>query len=251
VILIAKGEAPQDLITDGIVATRALCDQFRADAAAYETGAKLFSFRSGIYASRAVKTALEAVHSAKCCYCERSITGFGTAHVEHWRPKAYSQQARGAAQQRPGYFWLAYEWSNLFLSCDECNCKKGNTFPLADPSKRARSHLASLEEETPVILSPGGPIDPRAHIVFHQEVPKGLTELGKRTIEVVGLDLNREDRLSYLNLIRVQKRWADHGDDGDARMQRFAREAREFLEKAVQPETAFSAMATDFLRQRA
>jgi hypothetical protein len=247
-IRIVKGEAPPNLVMDGTVATRALCDQYEADAAAYGAGAKFFSFRGGIYASRAVKTALEVVHASKCCYCERLVTGFASAHVEHWRPKAYVQQTRGAVQERPGYFWLAYDWNNLFLSCDECNCKKGNLFPLADPDKRARNPQAPLGNETPFFLNPGGPINPREHIMFHQEVPRGLTELGKRTIEVLGLDSNREDRLSYLQLVRVQKRWADHGDFGDLRAQRYAREAREFLKSAIQPEMAFSAMAMDFLR---
>jgi hypothetical protein len=47
--------------------------------------------------------------------------------------------------EQPGYFWLAYVWANLFLACQLCNQSfKKNLFPLADPAKRARSHLHDL-----------------------------------------------------------------------------------------------------------
>ena len=103
----------------------------------------------------------------------------------------------------------------------------------------------------PALFNPGGPFEPRDHIVFYQEVPKGLTDLGKRTIDVLGLDEDRPDRKSYLEFVRLQKALAEHGESGNPTMQRYAKEALDFLAQAVKPDMPFSAMTIDFLRQMA
>jgi hypothetical protein len=43
-------------------------------------------------------------------------------------------------------------------------------------------------KETPLILDPGGSRDPRKHIVFRDQFPKGKTIFGKKTISICGLD---------------------------------------------------------------
>lgn len=63
-----------------------------------------------------IKTALSNIYRGKCAYCE---TKTELMHVEHFRPK------------RGGYYWLAYSWDNLLLSCPTCNTNKSDEFPLA------------------------------------------------------------------------------------------------------------------------
>ena len=67
------------------------------------------------YKHQDVKDALKLLYHGKCAYCE---TYDPSPHVEHYRPK------------RGGYYWLAYSWDNLIISCSQCNTKKGNQFPI-------------------------------------------------------------------------------------------------------------------------
>ena len=249
-ILIHKGEPPQTHVEGGTAATEGLCTLYSADSEAYASGIKRFAFRHEIYASLAVKAALASSHHGKCCYCETLIAKPAYAHVEHWRPKAYARQTRHSRPIRPGYYWLTYEWGNLLWSCGPCNCEhKGNVFPVQDPSRRALNHAMPLEAERPMILNPAGSLDPREHIAFHQEVPYGLTDLGRWTIEVLGLDELREERLRHLSELRTRVLMVEKlGVVDHPVAQAYAQEAREFLVAAVRPEMPFSAMASDFLR---
>ncbi|MEZ5007772.1 MAG: hypothetical protein R2753_06420 [Chitinophagales bacterium] len=55
----------------------------------------------------------------KCCYCEKPID---KGDLEHYRPKKGWKQNNGAAMTKPGYYWLAYRWRNLLLSCKITRC---------------------------------------------------------------------------------------------------------------------------------
>lgn len=67
-----------------------------------------------------VKVALVESHFGKCAYCETYILHISHGDVEHFRPKSeYSSDPGEDTAQ--GYFWLAYDWDNLFLACPICN----------------------------------------------------------------------------------------------------------------------------------
>src|SRR5207248_2896103 len=79
-------------------------------------------------------------------------TGYGD--VEHFRPKGGYKQRETDELKRPGYYWLAYAWDNLFCSCQLCNQRfKRNLFPLRDGRRRARSHTHKLDKEQPLPLT--------------------------------------------------------------------------------------------------
>lgn len=67
------------------------------------------------YKTNDIKAALNDIYHGKCAFCE---TKSESMHVEHFRPK------------RGGYYWLAYSWDNLLLSCPTCNTNKSDDFPL-------------------------------------------------------------------------------------------------------------------------
>lgn len=171
--------------------------------------------------------------------------------MEHYRPKSSVRQEKTADALFPGYYWLAYSWDNLFWSCQICNRKnKRDFFPLVDLAKRARSHKVKLAKEKPLLLNPGGPEDPRNHLKFRDEIAKGVTNAGRTTIEIVGL--NRpdlaEERLARLNelrmLLAIVQRHEGNLKPDDAEL---VQDARRELDLAVQPTAKFSAMAADFL----
>lgn len=70
---------------------------------------------------------LNIYYKYKCAYCE-SIEALD---VEHYRPKGRIDNINGVELYNPGYYWLAYEWSNLIPSCIKCNREGGkhNKFP--------------------------------------------------------------------------------------------------------------------------
>lgn len=62
-----------------------------------------------------VQQALRRDFNWKCAYCESPLEK-GSFGVEHYRPKGGV-----AGCDHPGYWWLAFEWSNLLPTCRPCN----------------------------------------------------------------------------------------------------------------------------------
>ncbi|WP_460914933.1 HNH endonuclease family protein [Spirosoma areae] len=140
----------------------------------------------------------------KCCFCEADFTANGYGDVEHFRPKVGFTKTLTGRLIRPGYYWLAYDWNNLFFSCQICNQRlKKNHFPLANEEKRAKNHTADYIQETPLLLHPAMD-NPEDHITFNHHVPVDKTERGKISISSFGIDrptLNRI-REAYLQNVR-------------------------------------------------
>lgn len=182
-----SGNATTKLTNDGAVATEALKRLFEADAQAYTSGKSKFSVNKNIYGHETVKKALKAAQHDKCCFCERKTE---VGDVEHYRGKGGYQQDETETLQFPGYYWLAYDWKNLFFSCETCNRSyKRNFFPLENPDERATSHLDDLSLERPIIINPAVD-DPEEFIEFYGHLPKATNgnRKGSETIKRTGLD---------------------------------------------------------------
>ena len=249
-IPINKGLPPRNLVKLGEKHAGNLCAAYDADPKPYR-GGKQMGFRNSIYASPAVKRALKVCHFGKCCYCETHIPEpYAYGHVEHWRPKSSSRQERRKESVWPGYYWLAYQWDNLLLSCAFCNSNKADLFPLKNPSARARHHRMRIAREKPALLKPDGGVNPRDHIAFRNETPVALTPLGKMTINVLALDSPKhEERLRHLQIIsQARETFIDLVGSVDAKARAHAERARQILEKAIRPDQPYSAMVVDFLK---
>jgi hypothetical protein len=120
----------------------------------------------------AIRSALWAVGNMKCWYSEASLQE-GEGHVEHYRPK---KRLSGAGHD--GYWWRAFDWTNLRLAHPTVNLRKtdyltgkrvgkGSYFPLRDEACRAQN-LAEEVNEEPVLLDPVIPTDTRL-ICFSEE----------------------------------------------------------------------------------
>lgn len=190
-------------LAKGVAVTAANCALRDAAPGDYEAGIKKFNFRKGIYGTKGVKAALAMAQFGKCCFCEGDFSAHVAGDVEHFRPKGSVKSP--TARLYPGYYWLAYEPTNLYFACPDCNeYRKGDWFPLLDESLRARSHHRSVATERNLILDPGGPTDPRDHIRFAGDFPVGLTIAGKETIRILKLDrepLNKRRR-TLINRLR-------------------------------------------------
>ena len=234
-IAIRKGNAPPSLIRGRQEAMPKLYAAYDANPDAYRTGQATMEFRESIYQAAPVKDALEDSHGGKCCYCEIVIpTPHAHSHVEHWRPKRSPRQSRRAPCEPPGYYWLAYEWDNLLLSCFVCNRSKSDLFPIKDPATRVRDHGMILEHEIPTILKPDRD-NPQSHIKFEEDVPVGITDEGKLTIKVLGLDgPNHSFRRKHLAKIREHRKSSiELKDSPDPRAREEAERRRQKVEDAV------------------
>jgi uncharacterized protein (TIGR02646 family) len=172
-------------------------------------GEKL-SFKSELY-SRSKEFFKEAFYG-KCAYCECSIIINQHGDIEHFRPKARVTDFQDRHVDHPGYYWLAYDWRNLLLSCILCNqvskenIGKGSRFPVIG------AHAQTPEEidtEQPLLINPASDRsedDPAQHLDI--DLGTGLlipkSERGKTCIEVFGLNkrehLLRERKNALLHL---------------------------------------------------
>ena len=201
VIRVQKPEpAPMILRERGTALTRQLCSRVEAGEPP--------SFDRDVYGAGEVKLALRAAQHDKCCFCESKLGHAQFGDVEHFRPKASTQQSPDALPTT-GYYWVAYAWGNLYLSCEVCNRRhKRSLFPLANPERRASSHYqaAQLEAEQPLFIDPGRE-DPTAFIEFRREyaAPVGGSVRGSASLDA--LQLNRpalvERRRERRQLLRV------------------------------------------------
>lgn len=183
--------APEKLRTDGKNERRRLSNLYTHHSEAYDAGDRTFEFNSHLYGHKTVKDALIRAQHGKCAFCESKVTHVAYGDVEHFRPKKGYRQQPGDPLGRPGYYWLAYEWSNLLFACQLCNQRhKRNLFPLSDPTQRARTHHDDIDEEDPLFVHPAADA-PEEHISFREEMAFPITTRGEATI--TSLELNRSD----------------------------------------------------------
>ncbi len=248
-IRIARTIAAPGVLAQGEASVQGMHNERQAKPDVAGTKAEPFKFDDKIYGDQDVKNALKTLQHEKCAYCEGDFLAFCYGDIEHYRPKGYSQQRIGGATIRPGYYWLAYDWDNLLLSCELCNrARKRNVFPLRDPANRADTP-EKIAQEDPLILDPSGPDDPRDHIRFVGNVPEAITDAGEQTIALLGLDrpkLNglRLVQLGYAKALRTIVRFAARpGADAELIAEAVEAEAELLILQAAH--SPFSAMVCD------
>lgn len=147
-----------------------------------------------------IKEKLMKIYHSKCAYCESLLEQL---HVEHFRPK------------RGGYYWLAYSWDNLLLSCPICNSRKGSSFPVLsnkvvyDKTRDKLYKINSLSNkydllENPMLINPETASDELlATVIFDKR--GGMSSLDMRMDETI--------KKCGLNRIALQQRRKKVWDD--------------------------------------
>lgn len=143
----------------------------------------------------------------KCVYCESSMAN-QPGDIEHFRPRGKVTDMENkpimvgkgnGMEPHPGYYWLAYDWKNLLLSCRGCNSisksksggkliGKGNRFPVKD--FRAVRPGEEIREE-PLLIHPVLE-DPEEHLEVDETgimKAKNGSEKGKTCIDIFGLNI--------------------------------------------------------------
>ena len=152
-----------------------------------------------------VKDFLHKSQYGKCCYCERKRSKI-EVDIEHFRPKAKVKER----PEHPGYWWLAYDWNNLLISCKTCNQQyKRVQFPIKNESERAFNKNDDLEKEAPFLINP---LKENPENFIEYDIPNnntksfmlkaiGKCERGDKTVKLTGINdtellLERADRFN-------------------------------------------------------
>ena len=164
-------------------------------------------FDRNIYAdNNRVRPAIEKLFYDKCAYCETKFLAAADWDVEHFRPKGRIAER----EDHLGYYWLGYEWENLYLSCPHCNQKrkdkprwgdpqtlpaggKLDQFPLMDERTRAMSHNSDIYGEHTLLIDPCYD-DPEWYFAYdpHGQIfSLGDNPYGEETIEIFHLKRRR------------------------------------------------------------
>lgn len=173
------------------------------------------------YGHQEIRNTLQAMSFQKCFYCERRL-GEGEDEVDHYIGIAENEK-------------LAFTWSNLYLSCRDCN-----------PKKRYETTIVITACIDPCDIS----INPSDHLMFDDEFIFNRlgSDKGTKTIQKYQLD---RPQLNYLRLRhlqqferfyrKLQERRANH--EGRPLTDR----EREMIATFKQPEHAFSLMFSVYL----
>jgi uncharacterized protein (TIGR02646 family) len=144
-------------------------------------------FKSSIWSE--LKLHLFELFHGKCAYCESKVLHVSSGDVEHYRPKKRVIED----PSHPGYYWLAYDISNLLPCCEKCNRVRGkrNHFPVR---KRCAYCPEDLDNEEPLLLNPYVHT-PERHLGFiagrdnvYYGTVKGITDVGSKSVEVYNLN---------------------------------------------------------------
>ena len=244
----AAADIPNILQTSGITAIAELNRR-------YDEGERNFKkedFESSIYGDDEVKAALINLQDGKCCFCESKIRHISYGDVEHFRPKAGWIQA-DEKLNKPGYYWLTYEWNNLLLSCEICNQRyKRNLFPLLNPASRATSHHSDLTAEEPVFIHPAND-EPEQFITFKEEIPFAINDnqRGDETIAKLGLRreaLNEQRRTTYNMLLDIYDLARGYPETYPELKAAAKNKLQKYYDASVLDETEYASMLRCFFR---
>jgi uncharacterized protein (TIGR02646 family) len=215
----------------------------------YDSGRKTFGDRiTKSYRSKAVKDTLKKDQHNKCCFSEAKFVN-DDFHVEHFRPKAHVDTWPKGKTSYPGYYWMAYEWDNLFLCKSNTNSgRKRNFFPLKGKTGRNKSHL-DTKVEVPYLIDPS--IDqPRDHIRFKDGEIFGKTDRGRKTIQILNLrngDIDEVRRTKFELLKALRDAVDELLSQGTDVMSPKIQGMIALLRASILPSAEYSSMATDLL----
>jgi|GEM_PF-1271646 len=170
---------------------------------------KKFDFNSNVWGD--LKDYLRVLFHGKCAYCDGRFDRNDWGDVEHYRPKRKVTDANGQAIDHPGYYWLAYQMSNLLPSCKLCNQGKGkaNQFPIDPEDKRVKTPLHDLAGETPLLLNPyiHNPADHLRYVARMKEVAeKSLGTIESKDSDPVGENSKKVYWLNRPALIEFRRK---------------------------------------------
>jgi len=186
-----------------------------------------------------LRNTLWHVGHMKCWYSE-AILQECEGHVEHYRPK---KKVSGAGHE--GYWWRAFDWTNLRLAHSTVNRRKtdylsgkcagkGTYFPLLDEGKRA-TKPGEETAENPVLLDPTIPSDTLL-LSFSQESGAACPSYNKEKFP--WNNLRAEESIGYYHLNEAT--WVAKRADLMFIVKKLSEQLEEILVNQPRDETAYN-----------
>ncbi|WP_420573277.1 hypothetical protein [Kordia sp.] len=158
-----------------------------------------------------------------CQHCDQEYPRYSEGVIENKvcthcgeAPSGTKKQLKKLLKKRmikPGYYWLAADWDNLFLSCRNCNQKskqllanatelesvgKMNQFPLLKEELRLKTHTEKLKKEEKVRLLINPSIeDPEEY--FEYDIESGVIRAKKTD------DLTEKRAIASIKVYSLQR----------------------------------------------
>lgn len=185
-VRLKRGPAPLGL--SGAEAKRALAaagEHFRSDTRAARQRSYDFE-AAGLFAEATVVGELGRIAAERCMFCSRPA---GEALQPHrFRPPQDAVAGDGSTSRRH-YWWLAYEWQNVYLACSDCHFAQGSKFPVANKRVRVGAKNRLNERERPLLVDPFED-DPEEIFVYLDSGEVVATD-GRGQVTIETFDLNR------------------------------------------------------------
>ncbi|WP_299525419.1 AAA family ATPase [Winogradskyella sp.] len=186
-----------------------------------------------------VRETLKTLFNGKCAYCENHITAVSSGDNDLFRPKAGAMNTDGSFDP-DHYWWLAYEWYNMYFSCTICNRRyKRNNFPV----EGARADImGDLSIEKPLLLDPCQREDfAIQHIGYNMERAVGLTKRGNRTIKILGLNRNELLKSRRTSIKRLENALQSYSYFSKSDQNKEFEESKKLISSMLRPESPYLA----------
>jgi uncharacterized protein (TIGR02646 family) len=148
--------------------------------------------------------AVYELFNGKCAYCESLIPLEVTkSKYNHFRPKS---GARGFEKEfsTDHYWWLTYEWHNLYSCCLVCDQYKSTWFPVE--GDRAAINTPILNEKA-LLIDPCWD-RPEEHLVYKDQGEVDFLSLrGKTTIEIIKLNRAELVKARIREANKLKEQW--------------------------------------------
>lgn len=110
--------------------------------------------RANVRVLQKFKRPLAKLFHRKCAFCETRLeTDLSNCNIVWFRPKADAMDLKGNTDP-DHYWWLIYEWSNLYPACTPCSRQKSSRFPVDGPRAEPGFFDEDLENEKRLIYDP-------------------------------------------------------------------------------------------------
>lgn len=165
----------------------------------------------GYKTDKNVVSEVESVFNGKCAYCESKVeTDDKYDGMNHFRPMNSAKNYGDSSDSIDHYWWLMYEWSNLYYSCVHCNRFKGSWFPVdGKRSKLRTSYIRIVAEENNLILDPCQD-DISSSVYFNLSNGEILAHSmqGMTTIKILNLNRTRLVAKRIFAVKEERKKWS-------------------------------------------
>ncbi|MGF1534099.1 MAG: AAA family ATPase [Bernardetiaceae bacterium] len=213
--------------------------------------------RLDILMHRELLEALLEVYQGKCALTERKISlSDSTVFIAHYRPT------------RP-YYWLCFEWSNLFPVSDDSTLFRQAGFPLRREEQRVllppdnryewRAGSDTLLAEEPLLIHPEYD-QPEEFFYFDrdgiihatEQHPRGLASIAHYTLNFGQVVVERKNKIRYFQRLlseqvkNYKKVYVDTTPDAGSMEEFFVRPFEELV-AAAQPDAEFSLLGQNML----